>query len=275
MNTYIIDELQGKAYSKALKNIAKVINDINDNCIRYSLQDSFILEIVAKGASALFDQEGNIFSYDTNVIKEKRLTSFITEHSKRFSNERLNKAVTSNIAVKALKNKAAIDVDYNMIPIITVLNEKNYITTGCCEGHVGERERVNTWIGFKRDYEFSIPIPWFDEKKSKGNKKYIELKNCHTKNGTGTSISWFGTKNISFIEQEKEKRLLLNDILKWAYALPKLKEKKKKHYIELYGVQKYGKHILIGKYNNISDYKKAIKKVEDNYVRTYTKEYDS
>ena len=268
MKLYKIEELNDKAFSKAIKNIAKVVNNINEKDTNYSIKDSFILEIVANGSNALFDKDGNLFSYDISVLPIKHLTSLNSEYSKRFSNNRLNLAVVGEKGAKALKGKAFAEIDYNMIPIITLLNEKNYSTTSCCEGHVGEYKRVISYISFKYDYDFANPIPLYDQAYS-NRKKYSQkgvdkkLKYAH--------YHWYGTNNISFLEQEQEKKKMLEDLLKWAMALPK---RKIEHFIELYGVKKYGKHVFIGKYNNDLEYKDALKKEEGNYVRTWTKEYE-
>lgn len=54
------------------------------------------------------------------------------------------------------------DIDENIRPIIIKLNQKNYLTVGCCEGH---EKKWKAYIAFKHNYDFPLPLPQIENLK--------------------------------------------------------------------------------------------------------------
>lgn len=50
-----------------------------------------------------------------------------------------------------------IQIDREMLPIIRTLNQKGYVTTSCCAGHV--RDKGNIHVQFAEPYDFAVNIP--------------------------------------------------------------------------------------------------------------------
>ena len=48
------------------------------------------------------------------------------------------------------------EIDEGMIDILITLNEKNYKTTACCEGHLRENDTWDGYIGFAHPYDFIV-----------------------------------------------------------------------------------------------------------------------
>lgn len=98
------------------------------------------------------------------------------------------------------------EIDVDMIPIITELNEKNWITYGCCSGHLERIKQVgtyNAYICFSNMLNTDPPTdPPRVTRKMKG------------------SYNWIGNKKKSVEENEKERQQLMVDLLEWAKSLP-------------------------------------------------------
>lgn len=111
-----------------------------------------------------------------------------------------------------IENKCYDEIDEDLIPILIELNEKGYKTSMSCSGHLHQIEnngRYESFINFKRPYEFSKPIPLFNKEKSKN--KYSEI--------FGNSYKWYGNKNGSNEEKENDRKKLMKDLLEWAKGL--------------------------------------------------------
>lgn len=54
-----------------------------------------------------------------------------------------------------------MQIDRMILPIVRILNEKGYKTTGCCAGHPDQEEFLSTgiYISFDKDYDMDEPIP--------------------------------------------------------------------------------------------------------------------
>ena len=90
-----------------------------------------------------------------------------------------------------------LQIDKNMLPIIKELNKKWYRTSGCCEGHIGNNDKI--YIFFKGKHKF--------KKKLSNN---FEMKsNCIVGTIQGK------TENA----QKRNKRKMLNELYEWACSL--------------------------------------------------------
>ena len=105
-------------------------------------------------------------------------------------------------AKKELENEL-VDIDEDMIPILTELNKKGYYTTDCCSGHKEQIEKngyYRAYISFEYKVPDNIPL-------------YTKSKNyCYY---------WVGnsSKKTTVEEKENERKQLMNDLLEWAKNL--------------------------------------------------------
>lgn len=87
------------------------------------------------------------------------------------------------------------EIDDGMIDILIILNEKNYHTMACCEGHLREDGSWNGYIGFSYPYDFVVyPINFSNVK----NRIYYY---------------WEGVG-------EESRQKFLNELYDWALNLP-------------------------------------------------------
>lgn len=97
-------------------------------------------------------------------------------------------------------------IDRGIQEHVQILNDKGYITIGCCESHY-QGDCVNIYIAFARDYGFgnTLPLPeGFKTMKSKYAVIY-EYKNI---------------KKIAEEEMNRQKEVQLNILLEWCKNLP-------------------------------------------------------
>lgn len=95
-------------------------------------------------------------------------------------------------------------IDKGIRNTIMLLNEKNYITTICCEGHAREGVKSETYICFEKDYDFEVEPP----------KGYTYNDN---------RLSYF------FDEcQEEDRQEVLCKLFEWSKSLPIIEEEKRK-----------------------------------------------
>ena len=113
----------------------------------------------------------------------------------------LDKFNFDNIETEDLVN----EIDEEMIPIITELNEKNWITCGCCSGHLEQIKQTGTYSIYICFSDLLNELPKNPPKINKYN---------------NYSFNWIGNKNKSIDENEKERKQLIKDLLKWAKNLP-------------------------------------------------------
>lgn len=52
-----------------------------------------------------------------------------------------------------------VQVDKSILPIIKTLNQKGYITSSCCGGHIKADYCTSIYVAFDIDHEFAIEIP--------------------------------------------------------------------------------------------------------------------
>lgn len=100
----------------------------------------------------------------------------------------------------SLLPETLMQIDKRMLPIIRELNKKWYVTTSCCEGHVGHYEQI--YIMFKSKHKFKLPLP----KGFEGNGSYLKSPI------TGTTEE----------AKKRKKRQLLNSLYLWACELESL-----------------------------------------------------
>ena len=103
-------------------------------------------------------------------------------------------------------------IDEGMIDILIELNQKEYKTIFCCEGHLNENNQWNGYIGFAYPYKFSIYPKNFASTKKRAY------------------YYWDG-------KGEESRQEFLNGLLKWAELLPVKSPIEKKTYT-LYGKNK-------------------------------------
>ena len=107
----------------------------------------------------------------------------------------------------------AIDIDKGMWDILIMLNDKNYFTYACCEGHLNENGHWNGYIAFKSPYKF-VEYP-----KSYDSSKYR------------TCFYWSGN-------DEESRQEFLKNLYEWTLSLPVRKIQETKSYF-LWGKNKY------------------------------------
>ena len=112
------------------------------------------------------------------------------------------------ISVENIEN----DFDEGIIEILITLNEKNYFTNFCCEGHLNSKNEWNGYISFIYPYSFKEYPHNFDSAK---NKK---------------AFYWSG-------KGEESRQEFLRELTQWANILPKREVITNKSYI-LWGKNK-------------------------------------
>ena len=100
-------------------------------------------------------------------------------------------AALIHLPVEVVEN----EIDGGMIDILIELNEKNYFTNGCCEGHLKANGDWNSYIGFDMSYDFPVYPMNYDYARKQ---RYFYWK------GNG----------------ENNRQKVLSDLLKWAKLLP-------------------------------------------------------
>jgi hypothetical protein len=125
--------------------------------------------------------------------------------------ERLKKAIEKFKMSNLTVDEIVEDIDKDMIPIIIELNEKNWITEGCCSGHLEQIEETGWWSAYLCFSNFlknePKDIPLFDLNKKK-NKNFSKFDNK-----ISYSYFWSG-------KEEKDRKQLMNDLLDWSKKLP-------------------------------------------------------
>ena len=107
------------------------------------------------------------------------------------------------------------EIDKDMIPILTELNEKGYRTIYCCQGHVKDGAYI-TYLTFERQCVFSKPIPVYHIGADKKNK---HTKISKSKLFGGDVYHWFGSKNKTDEELELERKELIEKLTEWAKTI--------------------------------------------------------
>lgn len=121
------------------------------------------------------------------------------------------------------------NIDSGMIDILLVLNEKGYITIGCCEGHLNEKNEWNSYLGFEFSYNFN---------EYPKNHSYSRQKRRF--------FYWDGVG-------EESRQEMLNDVLAWANSLP-THEPVYEYYYSLFGTNKRShKTKILAVSNNYED----------------------
>lgn len=170
-------------------------------------------------------------------------------------------------------------IDKGFRPIIKLLNEKGYVTTVCCEGHLDKlpkpkTQRIDIYLGFKYDYEFPIPIPLHNDvfynyrPKSKRDKPYsLQIAD--------KIFYWFTPISCSVEDKEKMRQSTMNKLLEWATALP-IREKERIYHYEILGYGKKGGEYYLGysydKQKAIEELRDKIKKSPNRYKEIVVKE---
>lgn len=128
--------------------------------------------------------------------------------------KKLKKSNKTKGTIMKLSNYTLKDIDEGIRDIIVTLNEKNYLTSVCCEGHPEREQRWNAYLGFKHNYDFSIQIPQVFE-----NAEFSPNSHFYKKHGC---FYWEGRKHgkVKGVEEAKAERLLfLDELRKWANEL--------------------------------------------------------
>lgn len=122
-----------------------------------------------------------------------------------------------------ISKRTYYEIDKGMRDIIVTLNNKNYFTAFCCEGHLDQPLARGRWwdgyLSFCDNYDFAEPFPCFeprdknDKKKKQSCWSVYEEKNIMKQCGLSTYY-WYGTT-------EQERLDLLDRIKEWANRLPK------------------------------------------------------
>lgn len=122
-----------------------------------------------------------------------------------------------------ITKKCYYGIDKGMRDIIVTLNNKNYFTALCCEGHLDKPLYKDKWwhgyLCFCDNYDFAEPVPIFEPRDKNDKKKNqhcwsaYEEKNPMKQRGLSIYY-WYGTT-------EEERLDLLKRLTEWANALPK------------------------------------------------------
>ena len=112
------------------------------------------------------------------------------------------------------------EIDKDMIPILTELNEKGYKTVFCCQGHVNDGI-YSTYLTFERQYVFSEPIPVYHIG-TNGKNKHSKISKSRLFGGD--VYYWFGSKKRTDEESEIERKELMERLTKWAKRIRQRKE---------------------------------------------------
>lgn len=142
-----------------------------------------------------------------------------------------------------ISKKTYYEIDKGMRDIIVTLNNKNYFTAFCCEGHLDQPLARDRWwhgyLCFCDNYDFAEPFPCFeprdknDKKKKQSCWSVYEEKNVQKQRGLSTYY-WYGTT-------EQERLDLLDRIADWANRLPK----RELNYTYSYQVWRKGKRGIV------------------------------
>lgn len=98
-----------------------------------------------------------------------------------------------------------VQIDKLMVPIIRTLNQKGYITTACCGGHLEESHCVSIYVAFKEEHEFGSNLPT----------GAIYAK-------TDRTVSYNGLDKMDVEERAWFQQECVASFTVWADALPKL-----------------------------------------------------
>jgi len=98
-----------------------------------------------------------------------------------------------------------VQIDKLILPVIRTLNQKGYITTACCSGHLEESHCVSIYIAFKEEYDFGSNIP--------AGAAYGK---------TGRTLSYNGLDKMNVEERAKFQKECIEKMTAWADALPKI-----------------------------------------------------
>lgn len=96
------------------------------------------------------------------------------------------------------------EIDKDMIPILTELNEKGYLTYYSCQGHVRDGN-FDAYITFMEKYNFPEE-PFYSAKKVARIGGYV--------------YRWHGVKRDTDEESENGRKILMAGLLEWAKNLP-------------------------------------------------------
>lgn len=104
-------------------------------------------------------------------------------------------------------------IDEDFREIIRKLNNKNYGTSFCCQGHTDrlkkEKERWNAHIYFRRGIDVPKSIPIFENQN--GDNPYCIIEK--------NAIDWYSSANSSFEQKEQERQELLAQLNEWVDSL--------------------------------------------------------
>lgn len=127
-------------------------------------------------------------------------------------------------------------VDAEMIPILTELNEKGWITEYACQGHYTPvNERVITYITFKHDYKFPTEAPLYNLDKNArrkvGSFTKIDVRSVYARDKgnpryCSRTYYWFGSKSKK-INKEAQRQDLIKKLFEWSKNLPINKEEQR------------------------------------------------
>ena len=107
-----------------------------------------------------------------------------------------NKALRLGELIGMSEEAVIENIDKGMWDILIELNEKNYYTIFCCEGHLNNENKWNGYLAFDKTYKFAQYPPKFT-KVNKHNRFFF----------------WEGIG-------EENRQEFLNNVLNWAKTLP-------------------------------------------------------
>lgn len=98
-----------------------------------------------------------------------------------------------------------VQIDKLIVPLVRTLNQKGYITTACCSGHIDEQHCCSIYLAFKDEYNFGSNIP--------AGAAYGK---------TGRTLSYNGLDQMTREERIKFQAECIAKLTAWADALPEL-----------------------------------------------------
>lgn len=98
-----------------------------------------------------------------------------------------------------------VQIDKLLVPVIRTLNQKGYITTACCSGHLEESHCVSIYIAFKDEHDFGSNLP----------AGAIYRK-------TDRMVEYRGPDQMDKVERAQFQRECITNLTAWANALPML-----------------------------------------------------
>lgn len=98
-----------------------------------------------------------------------------------------------------------VQIDKLIVPIVRTLNQKGYITTACCSGHIDELHCCCIYLAFKDEHNFGSNIP--------AGAAYAK---------TGHTLSYNGLDKMTREERITFQAECIEKLTAWADALPKL-----------------------------------------------------